>query len=470
MQVSTGEVKGAVQPSSSSSFLVLIESGRNHETVIPMSSIGSIRIEQTTPAPIENTAGTTPLAFTSNASPSSLRAAKASALESFEESVRLPTDGATVDKSLDFIFGQPTITDPTRFRFTPSPDVGEVEGIKIYQKRAFTLGHYEKYRVPAWVAMKWTKENRQSPNHFNRRDFDFETDFDLPSYARAPTNLRHSEFGYERGHQARNQDLYAFGFTATEEGFLMSNIVPQKQPGHATWGHLENEHRNIVVARSDIKELWGVSGPIFKNDEPLKIIRNQGREIAAPHSTYKVIGWFSGDSFHCRGYIIDQEDDIDRRDLDLAIRAVDTIEDATGIDFFHELPNDQEAELESRVHSRLWDDMPVVTEPAIIVIGRVLPNPFGNDQGREAVTLVNPGSQRVRLQGWRLEDADGFRFDLSRFFVNGRNSFDVFLRNSDLSLDNEGDTIKLINQGGEVVDEFKYEDTDVVEGQFVSAQ
>ena len=209
--------------------------------------------------------------------------------------------------------------------------------------------------------MKWTKEDLRNNQTFDRDDFDFDDDPQVPSFARAPTRLRHGVFGFERGHMARNKDLYAFGFNATKQGFFMSNIVPQQQPGHASWGHLENEHRGIVGARSDIEEIWVVSGPIFRNDEPLEVITNQGRTMAAPHATYKVIGWFTGDNFHCRGYIIDQEDRIDRRDLGLAIRSVDTIEDLTGIDFFHELPDAQENLLESKVHARLWDDRPVVS-------------------------------------------------------------------------------------------------------------
>lgn len=228
-----------------------------------------------------------------------------------------------IDRDQHFIFGMPSITSPDSFRFTPVGGVGEVDGYSVHEKEAFTIGHYEKFKVPAWVAMKWTKDNLESSTTFDRDDFEFEIDSELPPHARAPTSLRHSTFGFERGHMARNRDLYAFGFDTTAEGFLMSNIVPQQQPGHGSWGHLENEHRGIVGARSDIDTVWVVSGPIFENGEPFEVITSGGKTIGAPHSVFKVIGWFTGEQFHCRRYIIDQEDDIDRPDLGLAIRAVD---------------------------------------------------------------------------------------------------------------------------------------------------
>ena len=402
-----GECSGALK-SSSDGFIAIQEDGRRHLTYVPSSSVGFIRVEEplgsrngransrrnandsrnnranprnnrsktrnnkaepegnrTNPngkaAPtIKRRPGAVERLSKSVKSMSRIRSrnqAVSDLVDAFDEEINMSTaDDATIDRDQHFIFGEPEITDPDRFRFTPTGSTQEVEGYDVYEKIAYTIGHFEKHKVPAWVAMKWTKENLQSNRFFDRDDFDFDTDDDLPSHAQAPTSLRHATFGFERGHMARNRDLYAFGFDATAEGFLMSNIVPQQQPGHSSWGHLENEHRGIVGARSDIDEIWVVSGPIFENDEPFKVITSQGKTMSAPHATYKVIGWFTGEQFHCRGYIIDQEDDIDRPDLDLAIRSVDEIEVATGIDFFHKLPDDVETALESKSHTRLWDD------------------------------------------------------------------------------------------------------------------
>lgn len=112
-----------------------------------------------------------------------------------------------IDRDQHFIFGMPSITSPDSFRFTPVGGVGEVDGYSVHEKEAFTIGHYEKFKVPAWVAMKWTKDNLESSTTFDRDDFEFEIDSELPPHARAPTSLRHSTFGFERAHGSQPRSI-----------------------------------------------------------------------------------------------------------------------------------------------------------------------------------------------------------------------------------------------------------------------
>lgn len=65
----------------------------------------------------------------------------------------------------------------------------------------------------------------------------FQADTELPSYARRGKDYQHSQFGYERGHMARHEDLSGFPAPhdlrrGTREGCLMSNMVPQQRKGH----------------------------------------------------------------------------------------------------------------------------------------------------------------------------------------------------------------------------------------------
>lgn len=475
--VCTGELVG-----SSAGFITLQERDRSAVTFIPMSSAGIIRVEQrggVEPGEFEPREDDPRFRDMGQRAPANEGRFDIAALdssrrirmdvESFSERSLLPNDVASsVDRSQQFIFGKPEVTEAGKFRFTPNNTIGTVDGYAEYTKGAFTIGHFERFSVPAWVAMKWTKVDLESNLHFDRDDFDFETDFDVPSYARSPTSLLHSTFGYERGHMARNRDLYAFGFDATEEGFLMSNIVPQQQPGHATWGQLENEHRKIVGRRSDIEELWVVSGPIFENNQAMEVINNQNRSVSAPHATYKVIGWFTDDDeFHCRAYIIDQEDDIDRPDLSLAIRTVDRVEELTGLNFFPDLPAEQARVLESQAHSKLWDDAPIQPGTEGVSIDAILPNPFGSDRNNEFIRLRNTSDDRVQLIGWKFENSNGDEFDLSRFFVRRHNVFEIRLRNTDFFMRNSGDTIRLIDDDVEVVDFIQYDADDVTVGQVI---
>ena len=119
------------------------------------------------------------------------------------------------------------------------------------------------------------------------------------------------------------------------------------------------------------------------------------------------------------------------------------------------------------MHARLWDDMPVAPVEGVS-IAEIMPNPFGSDTNREFVRLANATNRRVQLRGWRLRDSDGNTFDLNRFFVNRRSSFQIQLRDTDMSLDNDVDTVELVDDRGGVVDEFSYDADDVTVGQVLT--
>ena len=97
-----------------------------------------------------------------------------SLIDAFDQDVALDEEEEGIDRDQHFIFGMPSITSPDSFRFTPVGGVGEVDGYSVHEKEAFTIGHYEKFKVPAWVAMKWTKDNLESSTTFDRDDFEFQ--------------------------------------------------------------------------------------------------------------------------------------------------------------------------------------------------------------------------------------------------------------------------------------------------------
>ena len=82
-----------------------------------------------------------------------------------------------------------------------------VEGVTILKKHAFTVGHYDKHKTPAWVALRWTKEHLDISEKELSHPRNFQADTELPPYARTGKDNQHSQFGYERGHMARHEDL-----------------------------------------------------------------------------------------------------------------------------------------------------------------------------------------------------------------------------------------------------------------------
>lgn len=90
-----------------------------------------------------------------------------------------------------------------------------------------------------------------------------------------------------------------------------------------------------------------------------------------------------------------------------------------------------------------------------VVIESVLPNPVGDDDQLEEISLRNKGTASVSLVGWILRDRSG----LTRTFSGtiGANQSRTFRRNGqDLSLNNGGDEIVLIDAQQAERDRFEY--------------
>jgi hypothetical protein len=89
------------------------------------------------------------------------------------------------------------------------------------------------------------------------------------------------------------------------------------------------------------------------------------------------------------------------------------------------------------------------------VIESILPNPVGDDDQLEEVTVRNKGSSAVSLMGWTLQDRSGATWDLTGTLVAGQSL--TFRRNGQaMSLNNAGDEIALFDAGNVERDRFAY--------------
>jgi len=93
--------------------------------------------------------------------------------------------------------------------------------------------------------------------------------------------------------------------------------------------------------------------------------------------------------------------------------------------------------------------------PPGVVIASLLPDPVGSDRQNEVVTLRNDSAAPISVDGWRLVDADG-HFDTLLGTIPPFSTMDVVRNGSPLSLNNDGDVIRLMDADGVVVDEVAY--------------
>lgn len=134
---------------------------------------------------------------------------------------------------------------------------------------------------------------------------------------------------------------------AMNQSFLLSNICPQDRDlNNGDWKALEEKCRTWAKRYG---ELQIVAGPIFNNGE---ITRFMGvNRIAIPDGFFKVIMYMNKNP-QAIGFVFPNESN--HHDMNHYVVTVDEIEMITGIDFFSELPDSIENEIEAYSNIEDW--------------------------------------------------------------------------------------------------------------------
>jgi endonuclease G len=196
----------------------------------------------------------------------------------------------------------------------------------------FFTCHSPAHKVPFWVAHTIEQRDAAAP-----RPSRFRADRDVNSPSAADRDYRFS--GFHRGHLAPAADFSSPD--AVRATFLLSNAVPQTPSVNTgLWRRLEAAIRR---AASSADHVHVFTGTLFEG-APRTIGAN---EVAVPSHTYKVIFLIQGDSAAMFAAIVPNQDNLPGP-LDRFAVTVDEIEQRTGLDFFSELEDALEIELESR--------------------------------------------------------------------------------------------------------------------------
>lgn len=207
-------------------------------------------------------------------------------------------------------------------------------------KAGFSIGYSYKYRQAVWVAYTLTSDNL-SAKQFRRKDR-FSVDPEIKFYPVHPRDYRNS--GYDKGHLAPAADM-TYSINSMNDSFLMSNISPQI-PGcnRGIWKRLENQVRKWAIKE---KRLYIITGPIFT--PPTEVITNTA--IPIPTAFYKVVLDLTP-PMKMIGFIVPNQTS-KRRVVSFAV-CVDQVEQITGYDFFNELDDKLEKQLEQSCDISLW--------------------------------------------------------------------------------------------------------------------
>ena len=225
--------------------------------------------------------------------------------------------------------------------FAGLPSGGQVQ---VLQNPGFLVGYSEVRRQALWVAFRATSL-KGSPR-VPPRPKGFE--IDGRTQARVST-FDYNGSRYDRGHLAPNYLIgRLYGREAQRATFLMSNIAPQRaRLNQLVWQRLEEAETDKVAPGAG--ELWVVTGPVF-GLQP----RTLKSGIPVPEAFYRI--WLDqrGDGAPAvLGFLVPQEV-CGTEPLSRYLASVDEIEQRTGLDFFHQLDDGQEAVLERTRTAKGW--------------------------------------------------------------------------------------------------------------------
>lgn len=224
---------------------------------------------------------------------------------------------------------------PTNNTGMELPKLTSKNAQQIIRHYAFTISFNSQWNIPNWVAYTLTKEETTGEAE---RKSSFYPD---PNIKNNPVVTKdYSNSGYDRGHMAPAADM-KWSERAMKESFYTTNICPQNQNlNRGDWNDLEELARDLAKQYGAIHI---ACGPIVENT--YKTIGSE-RKIVVPSAFYKVfLRQKSNGEWTAIGFVMPNESG--SRMLMTYMKSIDEIEKLTQIDFFYNLPDEIENEIEN---------------------------------------------------------------------------------------------------------------------------
>ncbi len=158
---------------------------------------------------------------------------------------------------------------------------------------------------------------------------------------------KYDGFGYDRGHLAPSAD-FRWSESALSESYFYSNMSPQVGDfNRKKWSELEMLLRGYVINNPTVN-LFVITGPVLKRNLP--VIERGVNKVSIPEQFFKVA--LDLENKRAIGFLMPNqeiEDDL----IDFAV-SVDSVEIATGINFYEPLPDTLEERIESKSDFKYW--------------------------------------------------------------------------------------------------------------------
>ena len=221
------------------------------------------------------------------------------------------------------------------FNYLPSSTTGA-----IISHEGYHLSYSEKHEQAEWVA--YSLDEKDIVNENRRRPY-FIADPKVKTKSADWKNYKKS--GYDRGHLCPAGDRRK-SVDSYNETFYTSNISPQNHDFNAgIWNELEKQTRYWAKKYNHV---FVVTGGILEDN--LKTIGTE--KVAVPKYFYKIVLDYSEPEIKSIAFLFPHENS--DKPLYNFVVSIDELEEKTNIDFFPELPDNLENELEASKKYKNW--------------------------------------------------------------------------------------------------------------------
>lgn len=188
------------------------------------------------------------------------------------------------------------------------------------------------------------------------------------------TEAQHKSDGYDKGHICASEDR-VYSKEANEQTFFYSNISPQISSfNQGFWTTLEKQvqkwgrsipttYDKVYLAKGGTLNnlLVKFTGVVKAADGLFPTTDDDGftpKGLACPKYYFMAILSEKGDAYHAIGFLVEHREDLPKSPTAEQLKSyavsIDELEDVTGLDFFCNLPDVIEEEVESAYNQSAW--------------------------------------------------------------------------------------------------------------------
>ncbi len=228
------------------------------------------------------------------------------------------------------------------------------ENEELIKHVAMCLVYSEKHEQAKWVAHiitpdiakgRISRTNDFRPDSLIKTGSAVEADYFL-KYLQPDNTYKYEGFGYDRGHLAPSAD-FRWSEKALSESYFYSNMSPQLGDfNREKWAELENMLRTYVFQNG--VSLFIVTGPVLSDDLP--VIEKGVNKVSIPKMFFKI----AVDPVNKRGIAFLMQNEKLEAPVEVYSKKIDEIEQLTGIDFFPNLDDELENNVESQKNVQDW--------------------------------------------------------------------------------------------------------------------